>query len=79
MSSPDVETKLPFSLLGTLLVQANEGRTLFRGAHSIAILLDGKQTGEKFTTLLVTSPKISAFPVRRSEFLAWSGKFQKTL
>jgi hypothetical protein len=25
-----------------------------------------------------TSPKISAFPVRRSELLAWSGKFQKT-
>jgi quercetin dioxygenase-like cupin family protein len=56
MSPPDAETKLPFSLLGTLLVRANEGRTLFRGAHSIAILLDGKQTGEKFTTLLVTSP-----------------------
>jgi Cupin domain len=56
MSSLDVETKLPFSLLGTLLVRADEGRTLFRGAHSIAILLDGKQTGEKFTTLLVTSP-----------------------
>jgi hypothetical protein len=56
MSSPDAETKLPFSLLATLLVRANEGRTLFRGAHSIAILLDGKQTGEKFTTLLVTSP-----------------------
>jgi hypothetical protein len=57
MSSPDVEIKLPFSLLGTLLVRANEGRTLFRGAHSITILLDGKQTGEKFTTLLVTSPR----------------------
>ena len=56
MSSLDVETKLPFSLLGTLLVRADKGRTLFRGAHSISILLDGKQTGEKFTTLLVTSP-----------------------
>jgi quercetin dioxygenase-like cupin family protein len=56
MSPPDVETKPPFSLLGTLLVRANEGRMLFRGAHSIAILLDGKQTGEKFATFLVTSP-----------------------
>jgi mannose-6-phosphate isomerase-like protein (cupin superfamily) len=56
MSPPNVETKPPISLLGTLLVRANEGRTLFRGAHSIVILLDGKQTCEKFTTLLVASP-----------------------
>jgi hypothetical protein len=56
MSSPNVETKPPISLLGTLLVRANEGRTFFRGAHSVVILLDGKQTGGKFTTLLVISP-----------------------
>jgi quercetin dioxygenase-like cupin family protein len=56
MSSPNVETKPPISLLSTLLVRANEGRALFRGAHSIVILLDGKQTCEKFTSLLVTSP-----------------------
>ena len=49
--------KFPFfHCSSTLLVRVNEGRTLFRGAHSMAILLDGKQTGEKFTTLLVTSP-----------------------
>ena len=34
----------------------NEGRTLFRGAHSVVIPLDGKQTDEKFTTLLLISP-----------------------
>src|SRR5271170_7324278 len=56
MSPPFLEIKPPLPLPGSLLVRANEGRTLFRGAHSIAILLDGKQTGERFTTLLVTSP-----------------------
>jgi hypothetical protein len=54
--SPNVESKPPISLLGTLLVRANERRALSRGAHSVVILLDGKQTGEKFTTLLVVSP-----------------------
>jgi hypothetical protein len=57
---PNVETKPPISLLGTLLVRANEGHTLFRGAHSVVILLDGKQTGEKFTTLLLISPRAAA-------------------
>jgi mannose-6-phosphate isomerase-like protein (cupin superfamily) len=57
MSPHDVETNAPFSPLGgSLLVRANEGRTFFRGAHSVVILLDGKQTGEKFTTLLLVSP-----------------------
>jgi quercetin dioxygenase-like cupin family protein len=56
MSPPSVETKPPISPLGTLLVRANGGRTFFRGAHSVVILLDGKQTCEKFTTLLVISP-----------------------
>ena len=56
MNPTNAETNPPASLLGSLLVRANEGRSLFRGAHSIAILLDGKQTGEKFTALLVTSP-----------------------
>jgi mannose-6-phosphate isomerase-like protein (cupin superfamily) len=56
MSPPNVETNTPVSLLGTLLVRANEGRTFFRGAHSVVILLDGKQTDEKFTTLLSICP-----------------------
>jgi len=62
---PNVETKPPVSSLGTLLVRANEGRTLFRGAHSVVILLDGKQTGEKFTTLLVISHRAAARGDRR--------------
>ena len=57
MSPQDVETNTLISPLGSsLLVRANEGRTFFRGAHSVVILLDGKQTGEKFTTLLLISP-----------------------
>jgi hypothetical protein len=55
MSPANVETKPPISLLGTLLVRANEGRTFFRGAHSVVILLDGKQTGEKFTRVRITT------------------------
>jgi mannose-6-phosphate isomerase-like protein (cupin superfamily) len=56
MNSPNVEASPSISLFGTLLVRANEGRTFFRGAHSVVILLDGKQTGEKFTTLLNLTP-----------------------
>jgi mannose-6-phosphate isomerase-like protein (cupin superfamily) len=56
MNPTKAETKPPVSLLGTLLVRANEGPAFFRGTHSVAILLDGKQTGEKFATVLVTSP-----------------------
>ena len=54
--SANVETKPPMSMLGSLLVRANEGRTFFRGAHSVTILLDGKQTDGKFSSVLVTSP-----------------------
>jgi hypothetical protein len=61
MSPHDVETNAPFSPLGgSLLVRANEGRTFFRGAHSVVILLDGKQTGEKFTTLLLVVHRAAA-------------------
>jgi quercetin dioxygenase-like cupin family protein len=56
MSATNAEINPPVSPLGTLLVRATEGRTLFRGAHSVVILLDGKQTGEKFATVLVISP-----------------------
>ena len=56
MNPTKAETNPPVSLLGTLLVRANEGPTFSRGAHSVVILLDGKQTGEKFATVLVTSP-----------------------
>ena len=56
MSPPDVETKPPISLLGTLLVRANEGGTFSRGAHSVVILLDGKQTDGKFAAFLNITP-----------------------
>ena len=52
----NVESCPPISLLATLLVRANEGRTFFRGAHSVVIVLNGKQSGEKFTILLLISP-----------------------
>jgi quercetin dioxygenase-like cupin family protein len=56
VSPPSVETEPPISPLGSLLIRANEGRTFFRGAHSVVILLDGKQTGKQFTTFLSVSP-----------------------
>jgi quercetin dioxygenase-like cupin family protein len=56
MNPTKAESNPPVSLLGTLLVRANEGPTFSRGAHSVVILLDGKQTGKKFATVLVTSP-----------------------
>ena len=57
MNPPNVEANSPTSLLvSSFLVRANEGRTLRAFGHAVVILLDGKQTGEKFTTLLVISP-----------------------
>jgi mannose-6-phosphate isomerase-like protein (cupin superfamily) len=57
MSPPNVETDLPISLLGSsLLVRANEGRTLHAFGHAVVVLLDGKQTGEKFTACLNITP-----------------------
>jgi len=53
MSTPHVETNPPISLLGnSLLVRGNEGRTLRAFGHAIVVLLDGEQTGGKFTTFL---------------------------
>jgi mannose-6-phosphate isomerase-like protein (cupin superfamily) len=55
--SPNVETNPPISPLGSsLLVRANEGRTLHAFGHAIVVLLDGKQTGEKFTAFLNITP-----------------------
>jgi hypothetical protein len=57
MSSPNVETNPPISPLGcSLLVRANEGRTLHPFGEVFVVLLDGKQTGEKFTAFLSISP-----------------------
>jgi mannose-6-phosphate isomerase-like protein (cupin superfamily) len=57
MKSPSFETIPPISPLGTsLLVRANEGRTLHAFGHAIVVLLDGKQTGEKFTAFVNISP-----------------------
>jgi hypothetical protein len=45
MSPPDVENSPPVSLLASsLLVRANEGRTLRAFGHAVVILLDGEQT-----------------------------------
>ncbi|HEY0790643.1 MAG TPA: cupin domain-containing protein [Chthoniobacterales bacterium] len=57
MSPPPVETNPPISPIdGSLLVRANEGRTLHAFGHAMVVLLDGKQTGEKFTAFLNVSP-----------------------
>ena len=57
MNSYNVETNSPISMLGdSLLVRANEGRTLRAFGHAIVELLDGKQTGGKFTAFLNMTP-----------------------
>jgi hypothetical protein len=57
MSAPNLETNLPISpLAASLLVRANEGRTLHAFGHAVVILLDGNQTGEKFTAFLNVNP-----------------------
>jgi len=57
MNSLNVETNLPISLLGSsLLARANEGRMLHAFGHAIVVLLDGKQTGGKFTAFLNITP-----------------------
>jgi quercetin dioxygenase-like cupin family protein len=65
MNPPNVETNpfrarmwvAPISPLGSsLLIRANEGRTLHAFGHAVVILLDGKQTGGKFTTFLNVTP-----------------------
>jgi mannose-6-phosphate isomerase-like protein (cupin superfamily) len=55
--SASYETNPPISLLGSsLLVRANEGRMLHAFGHAVVVLLDGRQTGEKFTAFLNISP-----------------------
>jgi mannose-6-phosphate isomerase-like protein (cupin superfamily) len=57
MNPLNVETNLPISLLGgSLLARANEGRMLHAFGHAIVVLLDGKQTGWKFTAFLNITP-----------------------
>ena len=57
MNPPSFETNPPISLLGSsLLVRADEGRTLHAFGHTVIVLLDGEQTGEKFTAFLNISP-----------------------
>ena len=57
MDSPNVEIIPPISPPGTsLLVRADEGRTLRAFGHVIVVLLDGNQTGEKFTAFLNITP-----------------------
>jgi hypothetical protein len=61
MNPPNVETNpfrarmwvAPISPVGSsLLIRANEGRTLHAFGEVFVVLLDGKQTGEKFTAFL---------------------------
>jgi hypothetical protein len=40
----------------SLLARADQGPTLYAFGETLVILLDGKQTGEKFTTVLSVSP-----------------------
>jgi ABC-type multidrug transport system fused ATPase/permease subunit len=57
MNPPKIETNPPVSSLGSsLLVRANEGRTLRAFGHAIMVLLDGKQTDGKCTAFLNISP-----------------------
>ena len=57
MNPSSFETSPPISLLGSsLLVGADEGRTLHAFGHTVVVLLDGEQTGEKFTAFLNISP-----------------------
>ena len=57
MDPPNVEANPPISLLGSsLLVRTNEGRTLRAFGHEIVVLLDGEQTGGKFTAFLNMTP-----------------------
>ena len=55
MSSFNVETNPPISAPDSSpLVRANEGRTLHAFGEVFVVLLDGKQTGEKFTAFSVS-------------------------
>ena len=56
MSPSNVEPNRPVSPLGSAhLVHMHEGRTLSAFGETFVILLDGKQTGEKFTAFLSIS------------------------
>ena len=57
MNPLNVGATPPISPLDSaLLVRMNEGRTLNAFGETFVILLDGKQTGEKFTAFLSISP-----------------------
>jgi hypothetical protein len=48
-------------LLGSsLLIRADEGRTLHAFGHTVIVLLDGEQTGEKFTAFLISVRRAAA-------------------
>jgi hypothetical protein len=56
------------------MIKAGRALTAGRVAERLICLAKSESV-----TLLSTSPKISAFPMRRSEFSACSGKFLKTV
>jgi hypothetical protein len=59
MDSSDIETNPLVSSPGnSLLVRANEGRTLHAFGHAIMVLLDGKQTDGKSTAFLNITPPV---------------------
>ena len=57
MSPSNVESSSPIFPIGSsLLIRAEEGRTLQAFGDTAVILLDGEQTGGKFTAFLNISP-----------------------
>ena len=57
LSPSNLETNQPVSPFGSAhLVRMPEGRTLSAFGETFVILLDGKQTGERFTAFLSISP-----------------------
>ena len=56
MSSPNETNPSISPVDSSLLKRANEGRTLRAFGHAVVILLDGEQTGGKFTAFLNVTP-----------------------
>jgi hypothetical protein len=57
MSPRKLETKPSISPLGSsLLVRADDGRTLHAFGETVVVLVDSEQTGGKFTAFLNISP-----------------------
>jgi mannose-6-phosphate isomerase-like protein (cupin superfamily) len=51
-----MQKRCPFFRFATCALATLEGRTLHAFGHAVVVLLDDKQTGEKFTAFLNISP-----------------------